>query len=90
MPLDWRNNRNFDYFSPKLRYFSSDYGSLECFYQNFNKIHPNNTNNTNYTHQKIEPIKAGFSTNDRLGFMVPTYADKDRGVVVFYGSDTCQ
>ena len=21
---------------------------------------------TNYTHQKIEPIKAGFSTNDRL------------------------
>ena len=40
------------------------------FYRNFNKIHQNDTN---YTHQKIEPIKAGFSTNDRLGFTGPTY-----------------
>ena len=35
------------------------------------KIHQNNTN---YTHQKIEPIKAGFSTNDRLGFTGPAYS----------------
>ena len=32
------------------------------FYRNFDKIHQNDTN---YTHQKIEPIKARFSTIDK-------------------------
>ena len=40
------------------------------FYQNFDKIHQ--LQYQLYT-SKIEPIKAGFSTNDRLVFMGPTY-----------------
>ena len=35
---------------------------------------------------KIEPIKAGFSTNDRLGVLwYPAYAVGELGVVVYYG-----
>ena len=65
MSLNWRNNRNFDYFSPKLRYFNTDMVVLV----DFIKILIKSTRNiltipTNTS--KIEPIKAGFSTNDRF------------------------
>ena len=68
MSLNWRNNRNFNYLSPKFSYFDQIYtDSMFCerFYQNFDKIPPDLYQL--YT-SKIEPIKAGFSTNDRLGF----------------------
>ena len=64
MSLNWRNNRNFDYFSPKLRYFNTGMVVLIDFIEISIKstrnilIIPTNTS-------KIEPIKAGFSTNDR-------------------------
>ena len=63
--LNWRNNRNFDYFSPKLRYFNTGMVVLIDFIRISIKstrnilIIPTNTS-------KIEPIKAGFSTNDRF------------------------
>ena len=65
MSLNWRNNQNFDYFSPKLRYFNTGMVVLI----DFIKISIKSTRNiliipTNTS--KIEPIKAGFSTNDRF------------------------
>ena len=65
MSLNWRNNQNFDYFSPKLRYFNTSMVVLIDFIEISIKstrniaIIPTNTS-------KIEPIKAGFSTNDRF------------------------
>ena len=65
MSLNWRNNQNFDYFSPKLRYFNTGMVVLIDFIKILIKstrnilIIPTNTS-------KIEPIKAGFSTNDRF------------------------
>ena len=65
MSLNWRNNQNFDYFSPKLRYFNTGMVVLIDFIEILIKstrnilIIPTNTS-------KIEPIKAGFSTNDRF------------------------
>ena len=61
MSLNWRNNRNFDYFSPKFSYFNTSRILLIDFIEisiKSTKIIPTNTS-------KIEPIKAGFSTNDR-------------------------
>ena len=65
MSMNWRNNQNFDYFSPKLRYFNTGMVVLI----DFIKISIKSTRNiltipTNTL--KIEPIKAGFSTNDRF------------------------
>ena len=83
MSLNHRNNQNFNYFSPKFSYFDQIYTGrmfYDWFYWNFDKIHQNYTN---YTHQKIEPIKARFSTNDRLGFTVPTYAVGEM-VIIYY------
>ena len=65
MNLNWRNNRNFDYFSPKLRYFNSNM----VVWNDFIEISIKSTRIIPTIHiKKIEPIKAGFSTNDRLGF----------------------
>ena len=69
MSLNWRNNQNFDYFSPKLRYFNTGMVVLIDFIEiliKSTRIIPTNTS-------IIEPIKARFSTNDRLGFVGPTY-----------------
>ena len=83
MSLNWRNNRNFDYFSPKLRYFNTGMVVLIDFIEISIKstrnilIIPTNTS-------KIEPIKARFSTNDRLGFMVPSLYCREKGFVVYY------
>ena len=61
MSLNQRNNQNFDYFSPKFSYFNTGRILLIDFIEisiKSTKIIPTNTS-------KIEPIKAGFSTNDR-------------------------
>ena len=65
MSLNWRNNRNFNYFSPKLSYFNTSMVVLIDFIE----ISIKSTRNvltipTNTS--KIEPIKAGFSTIDRF------------------------
>ena len=65
MSLNWRNNQNFDYFSPKFRYFNTGMVVLIDFIEisiKSTRMIPTNTS-------IIEPIKAGFSTNDRLGFI---------------------
>ena len=72
MSLNWRNNQNFNYFSPKLRYFNTGMvvliDSIEILIKSTRNILTIPTNTS-----KIEPIKAGSSTNDRLCFMGPTY-----------------
>ena len=79
MSLNWRNNRDFDYFSPKFRYFNPGMVVLIDFIEILIKstrnilIIPTNTS-------KIEPIKAGFSTNDRLGFTVPSLYCRGKGL----------
>ena len=76
MSLNWRNNRNFDYFSPKLRYFNTGRILLIDFIEiliKSTRLIPTNTS-------KIEPIKAGFSTNDRLGFTVPSLCCRELGL----------
>ena len=69
MSVNRRNDRNFDYFSPKFRYFNTSMVVLIDFIEISIKtpgilIIPTNTS-------IIEPIKAGFSTNDRLGLRGP-------------------
>ena len=79
MSLNQRNNRNFDYFSPKFSYFNTGMVVLIDFIE----ISIKSTRNiltipTNTS--KIEPIKAGFSTNDRLGFTVPSLYCRELGL----------
>ena len=81
MSLNWRNNQNFDYFSPKFSYFDTskvvliDFIEISIKIQQKKLIIPTNTS-------IIEPIKAGFSTNDRLVFAgYQTYAVRGLNVV---------
>ena len=83
MSLNWRNNQNVDYFSPKFSYFNTGMVVLI----DFIKISIKSTRNmlTIPTNTSIiEPILARFSTNDRLGFMGPTYV-VGIWVVIYYG-----
>ena len=77
MSLNWRNNRNFDYFSPKFSYFNTGRILLIDFIEisiKSTRLIPTNTS-------KIEPIKAGFSTNDR-------YQNTTNNKLGIYGSYT--
>ena len=65
MSLKSRNNQNFDYFIPKFSYFNTGMVVLIDFIEisiKSTRMIPTNTS-------IIEPIKAGFSTNDRLGIL---------------------
>ena len=81
MSLNHRNNRNFDYFSPKFSYLNQIYTGT-ILVVDFIKILIKSTRIIPTNTSKIEPIKAGFSTNDRLGFMGPTYVVG--GMVIIY------
>ena len=61
MSLNCRNNRNFDYFSPKFSYFYT--GRILLI--DFIEISIKSTRIILTNTSKIEPIKAGFSTNDK-------------------------
>ena len=64
MSLKSGNNRNFDYFVPKFSYFNTGMGVWIDFIEisiKSTRMIPTNTS-------IIEPIKAGFSTNDRFVF----------------------
>ena len=65
MSLNRRNSRNFEYFSPKFSYFDTTKAVLIDFIEISIKSTRKLTIPTNTS--IIEPIKAGFSTNDRLG-----------------------
>ena len=64
MSLNCRNNQNFDYFLPKFRYFNQIYTGM-MFLNDFIEISTKSTRIIPTNTSKIEPIKAGFSTNDR-------------------------
>ena len=92
MILNHRNNRNFDYFSPKFSYFNTsrilliDFIEISIKSTRLILIIPTNTS-------KIEPIKAGFSTNDKyqkphvLGSKViyNIYKDPAQGLTLLAG-----
>ena len=95
MSLRSGNNRNFDYFIPKFSYFNTCMVVLIDFIEILIKSTRNILTIPTNTSKK-EPIKAGFSTNDRyqntainmLG-IYGSYA-VGIGVVVYYGSCTCR
>ena len=77
MSLNQRNNQNFDYFSPKFSYFNTSRILLIDFIEisiKSTRLIPTNTS-------KIEPIKAGFSTNDK-------YQNTANNKLGIYGSYT--
>ena len=82
MSLNCRNNQYFNYFLPKFRYFNQIYTGM-MFLNDFIEISTKSTRIIPTNTSKIEPIKAGFSTNDRLGFMVPTCVVGEM-VIIYY------